>query len=494
MDCYVKEEGAFRLRTNVVAVISSYAQSIHTVKNTGPPKDPTKRGHDDDDDDAKRRLLPPLPLFSALLPLELEREIMIWHYLDDPDHFRMMAIKEKKYHEALRDQAFIVALATNATATQAVKLVDHIKAMFDGDYPTKLRLLKKVIELAAPKPLELSEAKQIILEILTSPAISDADRERLAKPLWNKHVGSLRANDENHAKFLKQMLVRLGILQLSTWADEVFTILAGGKTFDKLVRRLIKTGITSDEDSLMFSALGNYKPEGFLMVANVTIENAARLGLVGITSLLLNRGENIEKIGFLNQTPLQWAAWDGHTETVRLLLDRGARIEGDRNGRRWTPLHYAAEKGHTETVRLLLDRGANIDAEDNKGRTPWHVALRHGYTEIVRLMLEKGALLEARTNGGGWTPLQVAVKRGYTEIVRLLLEKGAFLEAKNRDSGWTPLHLAAHGGHTEIVRLLLEKGALLEAKNNGGWTPLQVAAYRRHTKIVQMLENAMMTH
>ena len=29
-----------------------------------------------------------------------------------------------------------------------------------------------------------------------------------------------------------------------------------------------------------------------------------------------------------------------------------------------TPLHYAAENGHTEVVSLLLEKGADIEAKD----------------------------------------------------------------------------------------------------------------------------------
>ena len=52
------------------------------------------------------------------------------------------------------------------------------------------------------------------------------------------------------------------------------------------------------------------------------------------------------------------AAKNGHTETVKLLLDRGADIHA------WNDyaLRLAAENGHTETVKLLLDRGADIHA------------------------------------------------------------------------------------------------------------------------------------
>ena len=59
---------------------------------------------------------------------------------------------------------------------------------------------------------------------------------------------------------------------------------------------------------------------------------------------------------------MQLAAMKGHTETVKLLLEQGAQIEGVGGYFKQTPLHYAAENGHTETVKLLLEQGAKIEA------------------------------------------------------------------------------------------------------------------------------------
>ena len=47
----------------------------------------------------------------------------------------------------------------------------------------------------------------------------------------------------------------------------------------------------------------------------------------------------------------------------------------DQGGR--TAVHFAAYNGHTETVKLLLDRGANVDATDevNEMMSAYHVML-----------------------------------------------------------------------------------------------------------------------
>ncbi|MDD5170935.1 MAG: ankyrin repeat domain-containing protein, partial [Syntrophales bacterium] len=54
-----------------------------------------------------------------------------------------------------------------------------------------------------------------------------------------------------------------------------------------------------------------------------------------------------------------FAAANGRSETVRLLLDRGADIHA--TGRGGDALFGAAEEGHADVVKLLIDRGSDID-------------------------------------------------------------------------------------------------------------------------------------
>src|ERR1700733_3963544 len=137
-------------------------------------------------------------------------------------------------------------------------------------------------------------------------------------------------------------------------------------------------------------------------------------------------------------------------------------------------LPKAAANGHVAVVKLLLEKGAKLEAKDERnGLTPLLWAAANGHEAVVKLLLEKGAELETKSDkDNGQTPLFYAAANGREAVVKLLLEKGAKLEAKDKDNGQTPLFHAAANGHVVVVKLLVEKGAELEAKDKGnGQTP-----------------------
>ena len=168
-----------------------------------------------------------------------------------------------------------------------------------------------------------------------------------------------------------------------------------------------------------------------------------------------------------NQSSLPKAAANGHVAVVKLLVEKGAKLEAkdERNG--LTPLLWAAANGHEAVVKLLLEKGAELEAKDH-GQTPLFYAAANGREAVVKLLVEKGAKLEAKDKDNGQTPLFHAAANGREAVVKLLLEKGAELEAKDKENGQTPLSYAAANGREAVVKLLVEKGAELEAKSDNG--------------------------
>ena len=68
-----------------------------------------------------------------------------------------------------------------------------------------------------------------------------------------------------------------------------------------------------------------------------------------------------------------------------------------------TPLHRAASEGHVETIRLLLDRGADINARGTVaalGATAVQVSAVRGHPEAVKLLVEVTRRLDQETVEG----------------------------------------------------------------------------------------------
>ncbi|KAL8365088.1 hypothetical protein RB595_004080 [Gaeumannomyces hyphopodioides] len=189
------------------------------------------------------------------------------------------------------------------------------------------------------------------------------------------------------------------------------------------------------------------------------------------------------------QTPLSWAAENGHEAVVKLLLATG-RVDVDaKDNNGWTPLSWAAEKGHEAVVELLLATGKiDVDAKDNNGRTPLWWAAARGHEAVVKLLLATGKVdVDAKDNNGR-TLLSWAAENGHEAVVKLLLAIGKIdVDAKD-NNGRTPLSWAAENGHEAVVKLLLATGKVdVNAKDKYGQTPLWWAAARGHEAVVKLL-------
>ncbi|KAJ3098119.1 hypothetical protein HDU97_004303 [Phlyctochytrium planicorne] len=179
----------------------------------------------------------------------------------------------------------------------------------------------------------------------------------------------------------------------------------------------------------------------------------------------------------------------GDVKNVRkVLADKRVNIEAKgTNG--WTALNSAAYNGHLETVNLLLKHKAKMDSESSTGWTPLASACLMGHLDVVQFLVVHGSNLEHLTSHK-WSPLYAASYSGHTDVVSWLLSQGANINAVN-DCGWFPLSSAANSGHFETVKVLVEEGrANLEGRNDDGSTPIFLAAMNNHLDIVEYLFNA----
>ncbi len=168
---------------------------------------------------------------------------------------------------------------------------------------------------------------------------------------------------------------------------------------------------------------------------------------------------------------------------AQTLLDFGANVDGVNNGGRWSsPLMTALAFGYTDTARMLVSRGARVDTVaaaagvglvDEVRRLLPHsnpldrhralaLAAQHGHLDIVRLLLDAGedpSRYNPEGNHGHSTPLHQAVISGRNEIVRLLVERGARLDIRDTIYNGTPLGWAEYCNQPEIAAWLRAQGA-----------------------------------
>jgi len=229
------------------------------------------------------------------------------------------------------------------------------------------------------------------------------------------------------------------------------------------------------------------------------LHQACYRGNLELVTLLLNRGANLHAVDNTAETPICFAAGEGHLDVVRYLLERGAdptkgdplfravnagHIEvakrlldaGAEVGR---SLHEAAEEGDLPLVRLLLQYPVDPSLRGESRRTALDKAARcrgsapvETYCRIVDLLLDHGFDLHARSYNG----CQAIHLASDVRMIARLLNRGADVNARTTNKAVTPLHLACRARDADRVRFLLDHGADPNVADEDGGTPFQRVA------------------
>lgn len=161
----------------------------------------------------------------------------------------------------------------------------------------------------------------------------------------------------------------------------------------------------------------------------------------------------------------------GHLATVRVILDAGADPNSSCG---MTPLCIAAEKGQLDVVRLLVERGAKINAPEPDGWTPTLFAASSGHAAVLTYLLEMGADANIAAGEKMATPLHVAATYGHAHVAAILLRAGVAVSPK-AFNGATPLYYAVENGHVDVATLLLDHHADTHVKTTNGIMLVELA-------------------
>jgi uncharacterized protein len=151
---------------------------------------------------------------------------------------------------------------------------------------------------------------------------------------------------------------------------------------------------------------------------------AARSGDEEALSTILEQNINVSAKDDQGQTALINAVRAGHARAAEVLARYGALEERDKHS--YSALMWAAMNGDTECLNVLIAAGADLEAKTVYGATPLMLAARNGHMSIIGLLLSNGADFRRRADNG-MNALEFARSEGHQEIAELLagLESGS---------------------------------------------------------------------
>lgn len=235
---------------------------------------------------------------------------------------------------------------------------------------------------------------------------------------------------------------------------------------------------------------------------------------IGIATLLVQSGADINSIDAFGHTPFEMAMAAGNVAMMKLMVESGTKPPGTRaskyvnkcrgvRGRKelwelmmakgWgspdtatttidairlrsveaapdvsstaaSSLHVSVKNGDVGAVAKILSTGGDPNALDARGRTPLHLAAELGHVEVVEELLKGKANMEIR-DIISHTPLHSAVEAQRVAVIEVLIAGGASL-GREDEQGKTPLHIACKLDYTDIISTLLDAGAIPSHRRN----------------------------
>ncbi|KAL3984752.1 KAP P-loop domain family protein [Acanthocheilonema viteae] len=213
--------------------------------------------------------------------------------------------------------------------------------------------------------------------------------------------------------------------------------------------------------------------------------DAAYMGHEEVVKILLEAGAAVNYSDMLGWSPLMWAVYKNHYACAQLLIQFKAYVNLIDEEDSLTPLIVAAGRGYVTLVELLISAGAEVNACDKFGSTALIWAARKGCKPIVELLLNSGAELDA-VGMYGSTALMMAARGNFIGVVKLILLKEPNINIVDQN-GLSALAIAAREGYVEIASMFIQHGAYVNAVDRFGNSILAAAVRSGNVEIVKML-------
>ena len=228
-------------------------------------------------------------------------------------------------------------------------------------------------------------------------------------------------------------------------------------------------------------------------ILSICLSVAANLGDYKLMKkLLLNPNVDPNHVDDF-RTPLLRACFEGHDETVEVLLKHPKIIVSGTDEMGYNALHTAAWKGHNLVVKMLLKDGRinpkdmTLNRYNQAGATALHLAANNGKNGAMRALIKDGRS-DVSQLWNGKSLILLASAGGHAKVVQTLMDIGVDINIRDK-SGTTPLYAAAEHGHAAVIKVLVQDSKLNRkwGPYEGGVSPLTIASWGRHEEVRDVL-------
>lgn len=164
--------------------------------------------------------------------------------------------------------------------------------------------------------------------------------------------------------------------------------------------------------------------------------------------------------GLLNETPLQWAARQGHVDVMAQLLRTGMACAGHKNVEGRDALFLCVLQGNRRGLMLLAAHGAEVNSSDSEGLSPLLFACKYRPQNLalIRTLLTLGADPSFQCDVLGNSALHLVASQppgqGLRDLVRTLRGADRRLCFRRNREGKDPVALAKDKGMARLASYL----------------------------------------
>lgn len=249
------------------------------------------------------------------------------------------------------------------------------------------------------------------------------------------------------------------LLMTAAWEndyDQVKFLEANGAKFNSPDEELLYAVIRGDVAEIQRVLAAGAKVNQSYRYGRTPLMLAAQNGETAAVKVLIGAGADINAICSNGETPLMYAISSRHKSTILAVLDAGPDLNVAANGGATALSELAMQLDDPDLVRLLIRRGASVDGAGGANQfTPLMAAASSGSVQTERILLEAHVPVNAQNTEGGTALIQAATF-GQIDTVALLLRAGADASIKDK-KGMTALDHAIQLHREEVIAILQKR-------------------------------------